>query len=321
MSGDVLADIGHLGLGSRVKRLAERLLSDAAVIHAESGEPLQPGQFPVIAALDRYGPLTVNAAVAAVGISQPAMTRAISDLVASGLVVVTPSRDDKRQKLISLSEAGQALVARMKRAMWPRVDAAARDLFTGLSGDFLAQLSQVEARLSEQSLLARVRADAREIVPYRDDLAPLFYTINAEWIEDMFVLEDHDRHVLSNPRETIIDRGGDVLFVAVGGLGIVGTCALQPDDHGFIELTKMGVLKVARDAKVGEFLLRAVLEVARARGFLEKLYLVTNTACAPAIHLYEKLGFVHDGEIMNLFGSRYARCDVAMRYRGPGQAV
>jgi len=48
---------------------------------------------------------------------------------------------------------------------------------------------------------------------------------------------------------------------------------------------------------------------------MDKVYLLTNRKCAAAIHLYEKLGFQHDGEIMALFGGRYERCDVAMRYR------
>ena len=37
---------------------------------------------------------------------------------------------------------------------------------------------------------------------------------------------------------------------------------------------------------------------------------------ASAIHLYEKLGFDHDAEIMRIYGSRYGRCNVAMAYRG-----
>jgi GNAT superfamily N-acetyltransferase len=73
------------------------------------------------------------------------------------------------------------------------------------------------------------------------------------------------------------------------------------------------VLESARGRKAGEFLLRAVLRRARSLG-ADRLYLLTNAACAPAIHLYEKLGFVHDAEIMREFGARYERCDVAMRF-------
>ena len=151
---------------------------------------------------------------------------------------------------------------------------------------------------------------------FRDELAPHFHDINAEWIEAMFRLEDTDQEVLANPRERIVDPGGLILFVEARGLGIVGTCALQKTGAGAYELTKMGVRESARGMKAGEFLLAAVIERAVALG-AEPLYLLTNRRCAAAIHLYEKLGFRHDAEIMARYGARYARCDVAMRYHAP----
>ncbi|WP_234411390.1 hypothetical protein [Rhodanobacter thiooxydans] len=48
------------------------------------------------------------------------------------------------------------------------------------------------------------------------------------------------------------------------------------------------------------------------RATLRKLSLAPFPAAA--IHLYEKLGFQHDAEIMARHGARYQRCDVAMRY-------
>lgn len=152
------------------------------------------------------------------------------------------------------------------------------------------------------------------IIEYRDDLAPAFHDINAEWIEAMFTLEPTDREVLENPRERIIEPGGTILFVEAERLGVVGTCALQKTGPASFELTKMGVLETARGLKAGEFLLAAVIARAQRLG-ADPLYLLTNKACAAAIHLYEKLGFEHDAAIMADYGTRYQRCDVAMRYR------
>jgi len=153
------------------------------------------------------------------------------------------------------------------------------------------------------------------IVEFSDALAQDFHDINAEWIGSMFRLEETDREVLENPRARIIDPGGAILFVSAEGLGIVGACALQKTGERQFELTKMGVLESARGCKAGEFLLRAVIARAQAMG-AEVLYLLSNKKSAAAVHLYEKLGFVHDAEIMRDFGGGYARCDVAMRYGG-----
>ncbi len=153
-----------------------------------------------------------------------------------------------------------------------------------------------------------------QILPYTEALAPAFAAINAAWIEDMFVLEDHDRHVLAHPREAILDPGGKILFAALDDGAVVGTGALMPSDPGAVELTKMGVLPAARGTGAGGALLAALIAQARAMPDIDTLYLLTSRKCAAAIHLYEKAGFVHDADIMARYGSGYARCDVAMRY-------
>ena len=162
---------------------------------------------------------------------------------------------------------------------------------------------------------AAVPAGSLRVVEFRDELSPAFRDINLEWISSMFRVEETDREVLENPRLHIIDRGGVILFVEAEGPGIVGTCALQKTGTRSFELTKMGVRQSARGLKAGEFLLAAV--IARARELrADPLYLLTHRSCEAAIHLYEKLGFKHDAEIMARYGARYERCNVAMRYRG-----
>lgn len=311
---DILRDAGHLALASRLKRLADALLADAAKVHAESGQPLQQGQFALIAALDRYGSMTVNDAAAVIGISQPAATRAVAEAVKAELVSSGLSESDRRYREVALTERGRQCVQDMKQGMWPRVEAAARSLTRGLSGDFLESMGEIENRLANESMLERVRRNTLSVVPYSDDLSQQFFDINAEWIEDMFLLEPHDEEVMRNPRREIIDRGGKIFFVKQGDDDILGTCALDQADDGFIELTKMAVRSTARGKGAGEFLLRFVLEHAREIGWTEKLFLLSNKKNMAAVSLYEKLGFVHDSEIMQKFGRRYVRCDVAMRY-------
>lgn len=150
---------------------------------------------------------------------------------------------------------------------------------------------------------------------FTDELAPAFFDINAQWLTSMYSLEPIDIEVLRHPRARIIDPGGAILFVEAEGLGIVGTCALLKSGEAEYELTKMGVLESARGRKAGEFLLRAVIARAEAMG-ANLLYLLSNSKSAAAIHLYGKLGFVHDTEILERFGGHYGRANVAMRYRG-----
>lgn len=311
---DVVAAMGPAFLGSRLKRLGERMQAGAAEIIADYGLPLAPAQVPVLTAL-RGGPLAVGQIAEAVGASQPGVSRIVAQLEQLGLAEARRGRD-QRERLVALTPAGTDAVETLAREVWPRVGEAAAELYAGLYGTFLHQLGAIERALSEASLAQRARnvvPGGLRLVEWRDDLARAFHDINVEWIEAMFSLEPLDREILENPREKIIDPGGTILFVEAPGIGIVGTCALMPTGEGEFELTKMGVLEAARGMKAGEFLLAAALERAQAMG-VKDLYLLTNRKCEAAIHLYEKLGFVHDAAVMAAHGGGYARADVAMRF-------
>ncbi|TCM18800.1 MarR family transcriptional regulator with acetyltransferase activity [Novosphingobium sp. PhB165] len=309
---DVIADLGGVYLGSRLKRLAERLQGDAARIIEDAGIGAQPGHMPLLTALDREA-MTVGQLAEAVGYSQPGVTRAIGQLTELGLVEANPGAD-LRQRLLSLTQQGEATMARVRMHVWPGVGRAVDEMCGGRTADLLDHIARIETALSESSMVerhARLGQPMLTIREYSDDLAGAFHDINAEWIETMFSLEPTDREVLENPRERIVDPGGTILFVEAEGLGVVGTCALQKTGETSFELTKMGVRAAARGLKAGEFLLQATIERARKMG-ADPLYLLTNKRCEAAIHLYEKLGFRHDAGIMARYGARYARCDVAM---------
>lgn len=319
MTGDLIREYEALFLGSRLKRLAETMQGQVIHVAERAGLTIQPSQYPLLATLEVYGPQTISELTQAMQTSQPNITRSVSRLVELGLVEVNRVRRDQRHKTISLTAAGTAAMLRSKLLVWPQIEAAVTDMVGTLKGSLFEQLAALEALLAERPLDQRAAAvppPRLSIREFSDDLAPAFHDINAEWTSDMYRLEDTDREVLGNPRARIVDPGGAILFVEAEGAGIVGTCALQKTGERQLELTKMGVLAAARGCKAGEFLLAAVIERGLAMG-ADWLYLLSNRKSAAAVHLYEKLGFVHDAETMARFGARYERCDVAMRYFPP----
>jgi N-acetylglutamate synthase-like GNAT family acetyltransferase len=152
-----------------------------------------------------------------------------------------------------------------------------------------------------------------EFLTFQPELAEDFESINKQWIRAMFTLEAADLLCLEQPQEQIIDRGGQIWFARNQGLGVLGCCAVMPKGAGAFELTKMGVLEGTRGLKVGERLLKHVLQQAESMP-IERLFLLTSKKCEAAIHLYEKHGFVHDQGVMDTYGDSYERCDVAMKF-------
>lgn len=313
---DVLSDLGYLFLGSRMKRLAERMQADAYRIFKANGHgDLQPAFYAVLASLDDQDGLMISEIVDRLGISQPAITRSVSGINENGLITLEQDANDQRVKIVRLTEKGRALIADLKTTAWRDITSAATDLCRGVEGDVISVLSTLETRLAEAPLDKRCGpTHGLSLVEYSPDLSEAFYTINAEWISSMFVMEDKDEQVLSNPDTYIIGKGGTILFVRSEAHGVVGAGALMPvGTDGTFELTKMGVLSASRGEKAGEFLLAALIGRAKEIG-VKKLFLLTNSKCEAAIHLYEKLGFIHDDDIMANYGARYERCNVAMLY-------
>ena len=152
---DIVRELGHLTLGTRLKRLGERLQAQTEVLLAEAGIGVPASHCPLLAALDRLGPLAVGELAQAVGISQPGISRMLENLQSDGLVASRRPAGDKRLRAIELTKSGRDLVARSKRLAWSRVESAVADACMGTSGSLLEQLSALEEALAEAPLHVR----------------------------------------------------------------------------------------------------------------------------------------------------------------------
>ncbi|HUI63097.1 MAG TPA: MarR family transcriptional regulator [Steroidobacteraceae bacterium] len=161
MVTDVVRDLGHLTLGSRLKRLGERLQTQAQVLIDAAGVELPSSHFPVLAALDRLGPLGVGELAQAIGVSQPGVTRMLENLQSRGLIASQRQSADRRVRPIVLTRAGRQLVTRSKQVIWPRIEAAVADACAGGSGELLTQLSALEDALASASLQVRAARSSR----------------------------------------------------------------------------------------------------------------------------------------------------------------
>jgi DNA-binding MarR family transcriptional regulator len=159
---DIVKSLGFLCLGSRFRRIGERLQADTQRIIEEFGVPMQSAQYPFLAAIDRAGPLTTGQLAQAVGITQPGATRIISQLQELGYVDMQTSVEDQRRKLVSLTPKGRELVAFSKRLVWPRIERAVSELCDDLPGPILEQLTAIESRLADAPLANRGKFDKEQ---------------------------------------------------------------------------------------------------------------------------------------------------------------
>ena len=136
-----------------------------------------------------------------------------------------------------------------------------------------------------------------------------FARLNIDWLERFFVVEPVDRAVLSDPDTHILAAGGRVLFAVDDDGRAVGTVALKHEGGGGYELTKMAVEPGQQGRGIGRMLMQGALDAYRALDGRE-LFLESSSKLAPALALYESVGFRHHPAPRP--GSHYARADVYM---------
>jgi DNA-binding MarR family transcriptional regulator len=155
MVGDVVKDFGYLTLGTRLKRLGERLQAQTQVLLEQASLDVPASHFPLLGALDRLGALSVGELTEALGVSQPGVTRMLDKLESERLVQSAQSEDDRRVRTITLSKSGRQVVARAKRTAWPVIEAAVADACGGAAQPILAVLAAFETSLAAAPLSAR----------------------------------------------------------------------------------------------------------------------------------------------------------------------
>lgn len=145
-----------------------------------------------------------------------------------------------------------------------------------------------------------------QIVEFSEELLEPIKTLNYEWLEKYFRIEDGDVVTLSNPQKHIIDKGGHICYAKLNG-EIVGTASLLKKSETVYELGKMAVSDKAQGVGIGTILLEHCVNVAKQKQ-IRTLILYSNTILQPAIHLYRKYGF----EEIELESGLYERANIKM---------
>lgn len=288
---------GRTAIGSRLRRLTDRLTKEAAQLYALYGVELRPKWFPVFTVLAEGEPRTITEIAREIGHTHPSVSNIVKEMRGRGIVSELAAAADRRCNRVALTPKGAAL-AETLRLQCEDVGAAIDRLCDESRFDLWRAIGAWEALLDERSLAERVKEVRRErerrqieIIPYEDSHQPLFRALNEAWITTHWRMEEADYKALDHPREYILDRGGEILIARYCGEA-VGVCALlkSEDPRYDYELAKYAVSPKAQGHGVGLALGEAAVARAAELGG-RRLFLESNTLLKPAIGIYRKLGF------------------------------
>lgn len=313
MSSDHIDELGVLALGSRLKRLSDRIMTDGARIYKAQEADFEPRWFPLATLLNKMPSLAVGDAAKALGQSHAAVSQIADAMIRRGVVSSEKSAEDERRTLLTLTPKGRTLLDEIA-PLWDSIRNALDEVVSMSGTDFLAAVGHIEHALDVSSFYDRAmehsrkrQQDAVEIIDYAPEHRASFEECNRYWLEKYFTVEPIDEEIFANPEEYILSKGGHIFMAQLNG-EIVGTCALIKTGENLFEVAKMGVLEKAQGKQAGKKLILACIEKARELG-AESLELMTSNRLKPAVSLYQKVGFTitHCGP-----HPRYKRCDTVM---------
>jgi DNA-binding MarR family transcriptional regulator/GNAT superfamily N-acetyltransferase len=301
-----------MALGSRLRRLADTVTSDAQKLYQLYGVEIDARWFPVFYMLTHKKSAAITELAEDIGQTHPAVSQVVREMTKAKIVVVQKCPDDARVNRVSLTPRGQSIAKRIT-PQCADIKTAVNEIFEAAGSDLWAELDALEYELTEKSLFERVckvrkkrESQSTKIVAYSPQYEKAYKTLNITWIQKHWELEESDYKALYKPEENIISPGG-YIAIAVHEEEAIGTCTLISMGDGSYELAKMAVDDSMKGRGVGYQLGWHMLDKARELG-AQRIYLESNSILTPALNLYRKLGFKH----ISGHPSPYDRCNIQM---------
>ncbi|WP_024770304.1 bifunctional helix-turn-helix transcriptional regulator/GNAT family N-acetyltransferase [Aquimarina macrocephali] len=307
-------NIGIIAIGTRLRMLSEKMTEDATKIYEMYDVDLKPKWFPVFYVLSQNSEKSITAIANEIGHSHPSVSKIVREMVKEQILCEKKDKNDGRKNNIELAPKGLQIANHIKD-QYTDVQKAVEITLNQSRHNMWHAIEEFEFLLDQKSMFQRVKEEKKlreikkvEIVPYEDKYRIPFKNLNEEWITTFFKMEETDRKSLDQPKEYILDKGGEIL-VALYEKEPVGVCALikMEDPHYDFELAKMAVSPQAKGKGIGWLLGKAIIKKAQTLN-AQKIYLESNTVLKPAINLYHKLGF---NKVVG-HSTPYERCNIQM---------
>lgn len=308
MEKDFLNSLGLLGFVTRLKRLSDAMLHDGRRLYKELGIDIEPNWFVVFKLLEKHGELTVTEIADKIGFAHPSVISIVNKMIKHKYLEEKRNGFDNRKRILYLTPKAKEKMPEFEK-IWNAGVGGMKKMLEDL--DALTFLELVEQRVNEKGFKNRTLAEIPrqkevEVFEFEDKYAADFARLNYEWIENYFEIEEHDREMLDNAKEYIINQGGQIFVAEIEGEA-VGTVALINTDAESFELAKMAVTAKHRGLKIGDKLMSACIKYAKKIN-KKRIFLLSNTKLIPAITLYKKFGFKE----VPLEKSEYLRTNIKM---------
>lgn len=309
MEKDFVKELGLLSVVTRLKRLSDAMIHDGRKLYKQLGMDIEPNWFVIFKLLSQKGEMTITEIAEQIGFAHPSVISIANKMIKEGYLEEKKCGIDSRRRLLKLTPKSFEKIPAFE-LVWDAGVSGIKKMLTDL--DILFFLDEMENRIGQKGFRERALAELNqqkqiEVIEFTEKYSTDFARLNYEWIEQYFKIENHDREMLDNPIQYIINTGGQIFF-ALRNQEVLGTVALINESGDSFELAKMAVSTQFRGLKIGDKLMEYCLNYAK-NSRKRRVYLLSNRKLIPALNLYKKFGFQ---EVPLDPNNLYERTDIQM---------
>ncbi|WP_337040492.1 bifunctional helix-turn-helix transcriptional regulator/GNAT family N-acetyltransferase [Emticicia sp. 17c] len=297
---DLMSDLGALALGSRLKRLSDRMMKSVSEIYKNSGVDFESKWFPMFYLLSKEGEKGIMEIAEILHISHPGVIQLAKEMEKAGWIVSEKSGLDARKRHLKLTEKGWKNLPQLEE-MWVSFKENNEKVIRASKQNILLALEEIEHFLDNNDFKKQYYDTFEEQRNLSIEIR-LFEEKYQQQVEDMVLgiqngefglgLTAQRQPDLHNLKAFYNDKG-NWLWVALNKKDeVIGTIGLERLNDTQAVLRKMFIKKAYRGKTLGlaQRLFEILLQEARKQNFKEIL-LDTPLVTHAAHRFYERNGF------------------------------
>lgn len=157
MSDNYYEKLGQLILGSRLRKLSERLMLEMGNIYKSKSIEFEPGWFHIMYLLSENEKMSITQISEMLQVSHPSVIQVVGVLEKRDIVKISVDLNDKRKRMVELSENGKSLLERIK-PVWNEIDQMMIAFLSEgeYSRNILNAITEIEKNLDAKPLSERM---------------------------------------------------------------------------------------------------------------------------------------------------------------------
>lgn len=150
--------LGELVLGSRLRKISERLLLEISGVYKAQNIDFEPGWFHTLFLLSENGEMSITELSDTLQVSHPSVIQVVKVMENRHIIQTFTGKEDRRKRVLKLTKDGQLLLEQI-RPMWKKIQSTLSEML--LQGEhsqhLLLALKELEDNLKGESIIERMQ--------------------------------------------------------------------------------------------------------------------------------------------------------------------